>query len=96
MSVEEVNAFFGKAAGDKDLQKKLRALAEREEAIYADLAEMAAAAGFKFTAADARRAHAAAARELSAEELSAVAGGVGSGGVGTRCFCTRSFHLMGR
>lgn len=96
MSVENVKAFFEKVAEDKDLQEKLKALAEREEALYADLVQIASAAGFKFTTADARKAHAAAARELSADELDAVAGGVGAEQLGTRCFCARSFHLMSR
>jgi predicted ribosomally synthesized peptide with nif11-like leader len=79
MAVKDVNAFFEKAAQDKNLQKKLKALAEREEAIYADLVNIASAAGFKFTTADARKVHAAAVRELSADELDAVAGGGGQG-----------------
>ena len=96
MSVEKVKAFFAKAAEDKNLQKKLKAVAEREEAMYADLVKIASAAGFEFTTADARKAHAAAVRELSADELDAVAGGAGGEQLGTRCFCTRSFHLMTR
>jgi len=76
MSVEKVKAFFAKAAEDKDLQKKLKTLAKREEALYADLAKMASKAGFKFTTADARKARIAAARKLSEKELDAVAGGI--------------------
>jgi predicted ribosomally synthesized peptide with nif11-like leader len=75
MSVKSVEAFFAKAAEDKDLKKKLKGLAEREEALYADLVKIASAAGFKFTTADARKARVRAARELSKEELDAVAGG---------------------
>ena len=81
MSVEKVKAFFAKAAEDKDLQKKLKALAEREEAVYADLVKIASAAAFKFTTVDARKARVGAARELSKEELDAVAGD-GAGGYG--------------
>ena len=77
MSVENVKAFFEKVAEDKELQEKLKALAEREEAMYADLVQIASAAGFEFTTADARKAHVAAASELSDEELDAVAGGGG-------------------
>jgi predicted ribosomally synthesized peptide with nif11-like leader len=76
MSVKSVEAFFAKAAEDKDLKKKLKGLAEREEALYADLVKIASAAGFKFTTADARKARVAMVRKLSKEELEAVAGGM--------------------
>ena len=49
MSVENVKAFFDKVAEDKALQEKLKALAEREEALYADLVQVASAAGCEFT-----------------------------------------------
>jgi predicted ribosomally synthesized peptide with nif11-like leader len=75
MSVENVKAFFEKAAEDESLQEKLKALAEREETIYADLVDMASAAGFQFTTADARKARMQTAQELSDEELEAAAGG---------------------
>ena len=78
-----MKAFFEKAADDEALQEKLKALAEREEAIYADLAEMASGAGFQFTTADARKARVEATRQLSDEELDAVAGGGG----GSRLYC---------
>ena len=77
MSVANVKAFFEKVAEDEALQEKLKALAEREEAMYADLVEIASAAGFEFTTADARRARVDVARDLSDEELDAVAGGRG-------------------
>jgi predicted ribosomally synthesized peptide with nif11-like leader len=76
MSVEKVQAFFEKAAEDTDLQKKLKALGEREEALYADLVAIATKAGFQFTTADARKARVAMVRKLSKEELEAVAGGM--------------------
>jgi predicted ribosomally synthesized peptide with nif11-like leader len=75
MSVDNVKAFFEKAADDDALQQKLKALAEREEAVYADLVETASAAGFDFTKEDARKARVASVRELSEEELEQVAGG---------------------
>jgi predicted ribosomally synthesized peptide with nif11-like leader len=90
MSVKNVHAFFAKAAEDKDLRKKLNGLAEREEALYADLVKTASAAGFEFTTADARKAHAAALRELRADELDAVTGGAQVERAVSRCL----FHLM--
>ena len=77
MSVKNVKAFFAKAAEDKNLQKKLKALAKREEALHADLVKIASAAGFKFTTAHVDKARFARVAELSKEELDAVAGGVG-------------------
>jgi len=77
MSVENVKAFFLKAAEDEALRAKLKALAEREEALYEDLVRIAAEAGFEFTAQDVRKAHATADRELTDDELDAVAGGKG-------------------
>jgi predicted ribosomally synthesized peptide with nif11-like leader len=87
MSVKNVHAFFAKAAEDKDLQKKLKALGEREEAMYAELVKTASATGFQFTTADARKARASAARKLSAQELDAVAGGAGQGTVNLQRIC---------
>jgi predicted ribosomally synthesized peptide with nif11-like leader len=87
MSVEKVQAFFEKAAEDTDLQKKLKALGEREEALYADLVAIATKAGFQFTTADARKARESAARTLSAQELDAVAGGAGQGTVNLQRIC---------
>jgi predicted ribosomally synthesized peptide with nif11-like leader len=75
MSVENVKAFFEKVAEDDALQEKLRALAEREEAIYADLVKIASAAGCEFTTQDARKAHVDVVRELSEENLDQVDGG---------------------
>ena len=75
MSVENVKAFFEKAAEDEALQEKLKALAEREEAIYADLVHIASEAGCEFTTADARKARVEAVRELSEQEMEQVAGG---------------------
>jgi len=79
MSVENVKAFFEKVSEDEVLQEKLKALPEREEAIYADLVQIASGAGFEFTTADIRKARVEAIRELSAEELEKVAGGAQAG-----------------
>ncbi len=43
MSVKNVKVFFEKVKGNEGLQKKLKALAEREKAIYADLVNIASA-----------------------------------------------------
>ena len=56
MSVKEVRAFFAKMEGDKQLLAKVGALHEKAkvnmDAAIADLVEIGAAEGFKFTAAD--------------------------------------------
>ena len=82
MSVENVKAFFQKVAEDERLQEKLKALRERhadksepDEEGFSDLVELASAAGFEFTTADARKARLQARKELSDEELGKVAGG---------------------
>jgi predicted ribosomally synthesized peptide with nif11-like leader len=79
MSVKDVKAFFEKVAQDKDLQKKLKALTEREEAIYSDLVKIAKAEGFEFTAADLAAVRKARPRnaKLSDAELKGVAAGTG-------------------
>lgn len=72
MSVKNVKAFFEKVEGDKVLQAKLKALAVKYEgqrdAGVAELVEIAAEAGIKFTATDFADAKAQA-RELSRDEL---------------------------
>ena len=79
MSVKDVKAFFEKVEGDKGLQAKLKALAEKRkaqaEAGVVELVKMAAAAGLKFSAADLAEARREAAGQLSENELRAVAGG---------------------
>ena len=78
---EKLKALAEREEEDKELREELQALAERvaecEEAMYADLVQIASAAGFEFTTADARKARLAAVRKLSDEELEAVAGGQG-------------------
>ncbi|MCP4292044.1 MAG: Nif11-like leader peptide family natural product precursor [bacterium] len=75
MSVENVNVFFEKVSGNEELQMKLKALAEREKGIYADLVKIASEVGCNFTAQDARKAHVKTVRELSKEKLDQVTGG---------------------
>ena len=80
MSVKDVKAFFEKVEGDKGLQAKLRALeGKKVEVARAELIQIAADAGFKFTAADFAAARKARARstKLSEAELKAVAAGTG-------------------
>ena len=92
MSVGKVRAFFEKVAKDKNLQNELKAVAEREEAAYADLVKIASAAGFKFTTADVRKARVAASRgeQLTEDELAAVAGGTGTA---MACTCGSWFFV---
>lgn len=56
MSVEQVRAFFSKMEGDDQLLAKVGALHTKAkvnmDAAIADLVDIAAAEGFKFTAAD--------------------------------------------
>ena len=81
MSVENVKAFFRVVAGDKNLQAKLKALDEKrvaqEDAITAEMAQIAAEAGFEFTAEHVAEVRKAAAAELSDAELRKIAGGYG-------------------
>jgi predicted ribosomally synthesized peptide with nif11-like leader len=88
MSANTVRAFWQKANQDAALQAQLKTLAGRnQQAITAAVVQIAAAAGFAFSAADyevalkeelARR-HAAG--ELSEQQIEQVAGGNTLGGV---------------
>jgi predicted ribosomally synthesized peptide with nif11-like leader len=82
MSAKGVDAFFEKVAQDKALQAKLKALhkktlKETEEGkgrASAEVAKIAAAAGFKFTAKDLAGARGAKAKKPAKAELSEVSG----------------------
>ena len=81
MSVENVKAFFEKMEADEALQEKVKALGDKrkaqDEAMLAELAEIARAVGLEFTPAEYRHARRKAADMLTEEQLRAVAGGQG-------------------
>lgn len=78
MSVDNVKTFFEKVEGDKSLQDKLRALAERQraerEALFADLVTIAAGTGCDFTVDDFIEVLHETREEPSEKELEAFAG----------------------
>ena len=81
MSVKDVKAFFAEVATDKELQAKLKVLGKKAskaaEDSGAEIAKIAAAAGFEFSAKDLAQARKERARKLSRADLQAIAGGAG-------------------
>lgn len=75
MAANDLHAFYEKVAGDEDLQGKLKVIAERQKAIYDDIVQLGADAGFTFTVQEVREATLAPPGELSKEDLEAIAGG---------------------
>ena len=87
MSIEQVKAFSEKIATDEDLQAKVKAARQKQDAsvVLPELAAIAAAAGFDVTAEDfvaARKASA----ELSDSELEQASGGMCCSAA-TQCNC---------
>jgi predicted ribosomally synthesized peptide with nif11-like leader len=79
MSASKVKAFFAKVEGSKSLQAKLqamqkKALNEGKAKVAAGVVKIASAEGFKFTAKDLAKAHAAKAKKLPAGALADVTG----------------------
>ena len=81
MAAKDVKAFFAKVAEDKELQARLKALgnkaAKAAEESAAEIAKIAAAAGFEFTPKDLAQARKERVRKLTKADLQAVAGGGG-------------------
>jgi predicted ribosomally synthesized peptide with nif11-like leader len=82
MPAKSVDAFFEKVAQDKSLQAKLKALHQKtlretqgiKDEASAEVAKIAAEAGFKFTAKDLAGARGAKVKKPSKRELSEVSG----------------------